>query len=123
MTPLARYLSIWLREHLPVDRAVSPNTADAYSQALSALLRSGAQRLGRPPSALALEDLNAPLIRGFLEAIEERGASLRTRNARLAAIEAFFRFLEYRLPAALEQIRQVARRSRAGRPTRRWSPG
>lgn len=107
MTPLARYLSIWLREHLPVDRAVSPNTVDAYSQALSALLRYGAKRLGRPPSAIALEDLNAPLILAFLEAIEDGGASVRTRNARLAAIKAFFRFLEYRLPAALEQIRRV----------------
>jgi len=36
-----------------------------------------------------------------------RGASVRTRNARLAAIKAFFRFLAYRLPAALEQIRQI----------------
>ena len=30
-----------------------------------------------------------------------------TRNVRLAAIKSFFRFLEYRQPAALEQIRRV----------------
>lgn len=107
MTALARYLTIWLREHLPVDRAASPNTIEAYSQTLSLLLRFAAARLGRAPSALTLEDIDATLILAFLEEIERRGASVRTRNARLAAIKAFFRFLEYRLPAALEQIRQV----------------
>lgn len=107
MTALARYITLWLREHLPVDRAASPNTIDAYTRMLSLLLRFAAPRLGRPPSALELEDINATLILAFLEDIERRGASVRTRNARLAAIKAFFRFLEYRIPAALEQIRQV----------------
>lgn len=107
MTALARYLSIWLREHLPMDRAASPNTIDAYSQTLSLLLRFAAARLTRAPSALMLEDINATLILAFLDAVERRGASVRTRNARLAAIKAFFRFLEYRLPLVLEQIRQV----------------
>lgn len=107
MTALARYLNIWLREHLPVDRAASPNTIDAYSQTLSLLVRFAAERRGRTPSALTLEDIDASLILAFLEDIERRGASVRTRNARLAAIKAFFRFLEYRLPAALEQIRRV----------------
>jgi len=107
MTPLARYLSIWLREHLLVDRGVSHNTIDAYSQSLAALLRHAAERLGKQPSMLAFEDINAPLVLSFLETIEKNGVSVRTRNARLAAIKAFFRFLEYRLPNALEQIRQV----------------
>ncbi len=107
MTALARYLNIWLREHLPVDRAASPNTIDAYSQTFSLLVRFAAERRGRAPSALTLEDIDATLILTFLEDIERRGASVRTRNARLAAIKAFLRFLEYRLPAALEQIRQV----------------
>ena len=30
-----------------------------------------------------------------------------TRNVRLAAIKSFFRFLEYRQPAALEHVRRV----------------
>lgn len=107
MTALARYLTAWLREHLPVDRAASPNTIDAYTQTLSLLLRFAATRLGRAPSALMLEDIDASLILAFLEDIERRGASVRTRNARLAAIKAFFRFLEHRVPASLEQIRQV----------------
>ncbi|MFT5419110.1 MAG: integrase/recombinase XerD, partial [Gammaproteobacteria bacterium] len=36
-----------------------------------------------------------------------RGNTPRTRNARLAAIKAFMRFIEYRVPAAFDQIRQI----------------
>src|SRR5690349_2763818 len=44
----------------------------------------------------------------FLAALEtERRHSPTTRNARLAAIKSFMHFVEYRVPALLEQIRQV----------------
>jgi site-specific recombinase XerD len=43
-----------------------------------------------------------------LEYLEDtRRNAPETRNVRLAAIKSFFRFLEYRQPAALEQIRRV----------------
>jgi integrase/recombinase XerD len=60
------------------------------------------------PSALALEQLDAPLIMDFLASLEtERGNSPSTRNVRLAAIKSFMHFLEYRAPALLEQIRRI----------------
>jgi site-specific recombinase XerD len=44
----------------------------------------------------------------FLASLEaERGNGPSTRNARLAAIKSFMHFVEYRVPALLEQIRQV----------------
>jgi len=44
----------------------------------------------------------------FLAHLEvERGNSARTRNARLAAIKSFMKFVEYRVPSSLEQSRQV----------------
>ena len=43
------------------------------------------------------------MILAFLEHLEqERGNAARSRNARLAAIKSFFRFLEYRVPACLD---------------------
>lgn len=49
-----------------------------------------------------------PLVVSFLEHIEgDRGNSASTRNARLAAIKAFVRFVEYRVPSALAQARQI----------------
>lgn len=60
------------------------------------------------PSALTLEQLDAALIAAFLEHLEgARRNSPDTRNIRLAAIRAFFRFLEHRQPASLDQIRRV----------------
>jgi len=44
----------------------------------------------------------------FLAHIQtERGNGARTRNCRLAAIKSFVRFLEHRVPSALDQIRRV----------------
>jgi len=57
---------------------------------------------------MALEQIDARLVAAFLEHLETaRGCTVSTRNVRLAAIKSFFRYLEYREPAALEQIRQV----------------
>lgn len=47
-------------------------------------------------------------ILAFLEHLErKRGNSARTRNARLAAINSFFRYLEYRVPSCLDQSRRI----------------
>ena len=67
-----------------------------------------AERLKIRPFKLEIEQLDVPLILAFLEHIEEkRGNSAWTRNARLAAINAFFRYLEYRLPSCLDQAQRV----------------
>lgn len=108
MTPLAGHLSAFLREHLPRDRGASPHAVDAYAQGLSLLIRFAAQRSAKAPSCLAVEDIDASLVLAFLKDAEgQRQVSVPTRNARLAAIKAFFRFLEYRLPVCLEQARQI----------------
>src|SRR5207248_8280114 len=63
-------------------------------------------RLATTPSALTLEQLDAPLVLAFLADLEAaRGNSVRTRNARLAAIRSFARFVEYRAPSCMQQIR------------------
>jgi len=108
MTTLAVQLSAFLREHLPRERKASPHTCEAYAYAFQLLVRFAAGRLDIRPSQIALEQLDVPLILAFLEHVEaERGCSARTRNARLAAVHSFFRFLEYRVPSCLEQARQV----------------
>lgn len=108
MTALAPYLSSFLREHLPKERRASPHTSEAYAQTFQLLVCFAAGRLKVRPSQLEIEPLDAPLILSFLEHLERgRGNSPRTRNARLAAINAFFRFLEYRLPSCLDQARRI----------------
>jgi len=108
MTTLATQLSVFLREHLPRDRGASSHTCETYAHTIKLLVCFAAERLRVKPSGLEIEQIDAPLILAFLEHIEsERGNSARTRNARLAAIKSFCRFLEYRLPSAIEQCRQI----------------
>ncbi len=108
MTALAPHLSTFLREHLPKERRASQHTCEAYAQSFQLLLGFAAGRLKIKPSRIEIERLDAPLVLAFLEHLEKtRRNSARTRNARLAAINAFFRFLEYRVPACLDQARRI----------------
>ncbi|HKU06037.1 MAG TPA: tyrosine-type recombinase/integrase [Bradyrhizobium sp.] len=108
MTALAPHLSAYLLEHLPRDRGASRHTIDSYAFGFQLLVNFAAKRLGIRPSALQIEQLSAQLILDFLDHVEiDRSNTARTRNARLAAIRSFFRFLEYRVPACLDLAMQV----------------
>lgn len=72
------------------------------------MLHFAQDQLGRGASALTLSELDAPLIGAFLSRLETtRGNAARTRNARLAALRAFFRFLAPREPAHAALIQRV----------------
>ena len=108
MTPIAPLICDFLRQHLPQERGYSPHTCESYAHAFRLLFIFAAERLGIRPSGLHLEQLDVQLILGFLGHIEvERGVGGATRNARLAAVKAFMRYVEYRHPAALNQARQI----------------
>jgi site-specific recombinase XerD len=108
MTPVAPHITTWLRQRLPAERGASPNTCDSYAYAFQLLFAFAAKRLGVAPSNLAFEQLDAQLVLAFLEHLQrDRGNGARSRNARLAAVKSFMRFMEYREPAALDQIRRV----------------
>jgi site-specific recombinase XerD len=108
MTALAPHVAAFLREHLPVERRASSATRETYAHALRLLVCFAAERLHTRPSRLAVEQLDAPLVLDFLRHLEiGRGNSARTRNARLAAVNALFRYLEYRLPDCLDQARRI----------------
>jgi integrase/recombinase XerD len=108
MTALAPHLAAFLREHLPHERKASPHTCEAYAYSFQLLVCFAAHRLNIKPRHLEVEQLDALMVLAFLKQIEnERGNSARTRNARLAAVNSFFRFLEYRLPSCLDQSRRI----------------
>jgi site-specific recombinase XerD len=108
MTLIAPHITAYLRERLPNERKASPHTSDTYAYAFQLLFQFASQRLGCSPAAIQLEQLDAPLVLAFLEQLQARRRnSPSTRNARLAAIKSFMRFLEYRVPSALEQLHRV----------------
>ncbi|MGH7355821.1 MAG: tyrosine-type recombinase/integrase [Candidatus Rokuibacteriota bacterium] len=108
MTPIAPHITVFLRKRLAVDQRASPHTCDTYAYAFQLLFEFMSRTLGVAPADLQLEQLDAPLVLEFLEPLQnDRRNSPRTRNARLAAIRSFMRFLEHRVPSALDQVRRV----------------
>ena len=108
MSALAPTLQAFFTDRLIAQRNVSGNTIAAYRDTLRLLLRYASDRTGRPPSRLDLADLDAPLIAAFLNHLEaERGNSVRTRNARLAAIHSLFRYAALAHPDHAETIARV----------------
>jgi len=108
MTPVAPHITAFLRERLPLQRGASEHTCDSYAYAFQLLFQFASARLGVTPSALCLEELDAPLVMDFLQHLEtERNNCPRTRNSRLVAIKSFMRFIEHRVPSLLEQSRRI----------------
>jgi len=108
MTLLAPILESFFSERLQRQRRASPCTIAAYRDAFRLLLGFARTHLGKEPSALLLADIDVSLVGAFLDHLEkERGNSVRTRNARLAAIHSFFRFAAAREPAHASLIQRV----------------
>lgn len=99
MTLVAGLLEAFFTDRLQRQRNASSHTVAAYRDTFRLLLVFAQQRVRKPPSALPLAALDAPLIAAFLQHLESgRGNSVRTRNARLAAIHSFFRFVALEEP-------------------------
>ena len=108
MAELASPLAKFLREYLPRDRGTSRHTVESYALCFNLLAVFAADKHGIRPCKLEIGHLDLETILMFLEHLEtDRGNSVSTRNARLAAIKAFFRFLEFRYPGYLDLAGQV----------------
>ena len=93
-------LQSFFTDRLLRQRAASPHTIAGYRDCFRLLLQFAKERLGKMPSQLRIEDLDAPFIGFFLEHLERtRNNSARTRNARLAAVHSFFRYVTLEEPA------------------------
>lgn len=108
MTALAPHVTAFFQERLALERHVSDNTCDSYAYAFKLLLNYANQHLKVAPSRLEFEQIDARLVTGFLNDLETtRANGASSRNVRLAAIKSFMRFMQYRVPSALEQIQCV----------------
>lgn len=106
-------------DHLPGQLGSSPHTVAGYRDTFRVMLRYAAKRLHRSPSRLRLEDLDADFLRSFLSHLEAaRRNTPRTRNTRLAALRAFFRYVAFQEPAHALRCQQVL-----AIPTKRHAQG
>jgi site-specific recombinase XerD len=108
MSSLAPLLQAFFSDRLQGQRHASPHTVAAYRDAMRLLLAFAEQRTGKQPSKLDVSDLDAPLIGAFLEHLEhDRGNSVRTRNARLAAIHSLYQYAAHKHPDQAALIQRV----------------
>jgi integrase/recombinase XerD len=108
MSTFAPTVEAFFTERLLHQLQASPRTIAAYRDTLRLLLGFAAERTGKPPNQLDFDDLDADLITAFLTHLEQqRRNSIRTRNARLAAIRSLFRFAALRHPEHAGLIQRV----------------
>jgi integrase/recombinase XerD len=98
----------YFSDHLPRLRGTSPHTIQSYRDTLVLLLRFIAGHQKRAVADLDRADLDPPGIVAFLSYLEsERQNAVTTRNVRLAAIHAFFRYVATRHPDQLERVQRI----------------
>ena len=108
MTAAAATVQAFFTERLARQRRASGHTITAYRDTLRLLLGFAAGRAGTVPCRLDFADLAAPVIAAFLDHCEQqRGNSIRTRNARLAAIHSLFTYAALRHPEHAADIERV----------------
>lgn len=105
---LAQALRDFFADHLPRLRGMSPHTVRSYRDSLTLLLRFLGQHHRRPVAELDLDHFQAEQVMVFLDHLEQGRHNQRsTRNVRLAAIHAFFRYLAARSPERMEHCQRV----------------
>lgn len=101
-------LTMFFNQRLMQQKQASAHTISSYRDTFRLLLRFTFNKLGKEPSALVWEDVDAALICEFLDDQEKRkGVSARTRNLRLSAIRSFFRFSSFAVPEQMARIQSI----------------
>jgi len=119
-TDFSVHVTSFLTHYLAAQRNVSPNTIKAYRDVFTLLLRFCRDVQEIAPERLRLEQIDVSLVEAFLDYLErERKSSPRTRNHRLAALHAFFRYVQAEEPARMHQCQKILAipQRRHARPT------
>ena len=107
-TDLGRALFTFFQEYLPTQRGVSVHTLRSYRDSTLLLLRYMADDTGKRIEMLQLSDFNAEHVIRFLRHLEtKRHNGIATRNARLAGLHTFARFLIANHPEYLASLQRV----------------
>ena len=107
-TDLGRVVRRFFEEYLPNLRGLSTHTIKSYRDALVLFLRFASSDARRPIEQLDITDLDRERVMRFLAHLETvRRNGIATRNARLAALHTFARFLATERPEHLATLQAV----------------
>jgi len=105
---LGRAVVRFFQEYLPGLRGMSEHTVHSYRDALVLYFQFTARQTGRAIAELDLADLTAAQVIRFLTSLEtDRRNGIATRNARLAALHTFARFLTSEHPDHLAELQRI----------------
>ncbi|HYN44389.1 MAG TPA: site-specific integrase [Candidatus Limnocylindrales bacterium] len=106
-TDFSRYLTDFLIRYLPHEIGASPNTIAAYKDTFI-LFITFMESKNIKVAMLMLEKITKAIVVDFLDWIQaDRNCSSSTRNARLAAIHSFFRYVQYQNPENLYEYQKI----------------
>ena len=104
----AALVQAYFAEYLTQQRALSAQTIAAYRDGFVLFLNLTEALLGKSPAEMALADITPELIMAFLDHLErQRHNSVRSRNARLAALRSFLKFAAHRDVSSLQVIERA----------------
>lgn len=107
-TDFAFAISKYLASYLPGVKGVSHNTIMSYRDTLSLFLTYCSEVLHLMPERLTLKDISSQTVENFLAWLEEsRHSSVSTRNQRLTALRAFFRYIQMVNPEHMLLSQQI----------------
>jgi len=106
-TDFSKYLSDFLTKYLVHERGASRNTVCAYRDTFVLFIGYMATQ-NISVNKLTLEAINQNVVVGFLDWLQTaRSNGNSTRNARLAAIHAFFSYVQYQHPDNLHEYQKI----------------
>lgn len=98
-TDFTKLLTAYLSSYLPLQRNVSKNTISSYCDTFRLLLTFLRDEKAIRIESLRIRDFSPGLIREYLVWLEQgRHCGISTRNQRLAALRAFFKYVEVENP-------------------------
>lgn len=107
-TDFSLILSSFLTDYITTQRNMSNNTISSYCDTFRLFLTYCRDKRSMCVEKIKIANFSVPLVTGFLDwIVTERGCSLSTRNQRLAAIHAFFRYAQAESPKSLAVCQSI----------------
>jgi len=104
----AKHITSFFVKYLSHERGVSPHTIRSYSNIFTLLLNYMDEIEHIKADNLKIEQITKTAILGFLDWLQNnRHCGNTTRNQRLAAIRAFFKYMQYEDVQRLEQWQEI----------------
>ncbi len=101
------YLSKFLKEYLVIERNVSKETIRSYTKTFQMLIKYLVNTKNIKLKDITFENITRDIILDYLNSLEEKGNSIRTRNQRLACIKSFYKYCLYYETQNIDNINKV----------------